>query len=296
MRFEPNINLHITRDGKTYKTPIVEVKNLNSFKALTGTIAYEITRQYEKWLGDGDYTIEKHPKENRGYDDDRGITLFQRSKEEAHDYRYFPDPDLPPVRIDDAWRERLRSSIGELPLARKSRYIESFSLSENDAEILTQDVAIGDLLDGAISAGAEAKQCVKFLLGKASAIANERGCNIAEIGLTVSNLAELAKMVSAGEINATAGDKIFTLMIESDDSPKQIAKAQNLLAVSDAGQIAQWVDHAIAANAQAAEDVRSGGKKQKRAFGFLTGQVMQQSKGAAVPAEVQRLLREKFGM
>ena len=296
MRFEPNVNLHITRGGTTYKTPICEVKNLNSFRALERTVAYEIERQYAAWRDDPEgYTIEKRSKENRGYDDHLEQTVFQREKEEAHHYRYFPEPDLVPVVVDEAWRESLRSRIGELPLARRARYVSSYGLDFKEADALTQDAATGDLLDAAIADGAEAKRCVNLLLGRGAAIANERGCAIADIGVTAGQLAGLATMLTAGEVNATAAAKVFDKMISTGASPKEIALSEGLQAITDAGAIEAWVDEAIAANPQAVSDAREGGKKQKKAFGFLMGQVMQKSRGAAQPGEVQRLLREKLG-
>ena len=145
-----------------------------------------------------------------------------------------------------------------------------------------------------VAAGAEPKRVVNLMLGRGAAIANERGCTIAETGVTVEQLSELAKMLSGGKVNATAADKVFEKMIETGGSPAKIAEAEGLLAVSDAGRIGEWVDRAIAENPQAFEDVKAGGKKQKKAFGFLMGQVMQMSRGAASPAEVQKLLREKL--
>ncbi|MFP3936764.1 MAG: Asp-tRNA(Asn)/Glu-tRNA(Gln) amidotransferase subunit GatB [Phycisphaerae bacterium] len=296
MRFEPNINLHITRDGMTCKTPIVEVKNLNSFRALERTVAFEIDRQHAAWREDPDgFTLEKLGKQNRGYDDDREQTVFQREKEEAHDYRYFPEPDLVPVTTEQSWRDSVAGEIGELPLARRKRYVEEYSLPLAEADALTQDSATGDLLDAAVSAGADAKGCVNLLMGRAAALANERNCSIAELGVTGEQLGELVQMQTAGEVNATAAGKVFDLLTESDESPHAIAEREDLLAVTDSGQIEQWVEKVLEENPQAIEDATGGGKKQKKAFGFLTGQVMQLSKGAAQPAEVQRLLREKLG-
>jgi aspartyl-tRNA(Asn)/glutamyl-tRNA(Gln) amidotransferase subunit B len=295
MRFEPNINLHITREGVTYKTPIVEVKNLNSFKSLEGSIAYELRRQYEAWCDDSDYVIEKCGKQNRGYDVDSGQTVFQRGKEEAHDYRYFPDPDLVPVLVSDEWRESIQTTIGELPLARRARYTDAFGMTFKEADALTQDAATGDLLDAAITTGAPAKRCVNLLLSRGAALANEQDCSIAAIGLSTEQLAELATMLDAGDINATSAAKVFDKMIETGESPKSVAEAEGLLAVKDTGAIEAWVDEAIAENPQAVDDVNAGGKKQKKAFGFLTGQVMQKSKGAAPPADVQALLQQKLG-
>ena len=296
MRFEPNINLHITRGGQTFKTPIVEVKNLNSFRSLERTVAYEIGRQYDEWQADpAGFVMQKRGKQNRGFDDVRGITVFQREKEEAHDYRYFPEPDLVPVVVDEAWRNRVEATIGELPLARRARYMPALGLTFKEADALTQDAATGDLLDAAVAAGAEAKRCVNLLLSRGAAIANERNCSIAEIGLTARQLTELAKMLEEGQINATAAAKIFDKLVAGEGSAADIAKKEGLLAISDASAIEAWVDQAIAANPQAAADVREGGKKQKKAFGFMMGQVMQLSGGAATPAQVQRLLQAKLG-
>ncbi|MFW5840087.1 MAG: Asp-tRNA(Asn)/Glu-tRNA(Gln) amidotransferase subunit GatB [Planctomycetota bacterium] len=295
MRFEPNINLHIIHQGAVYKTPIVEVKNLNSFRALEAACRFEIDRQYDAWQADHDYTLEKHGKQNRGFDDARGITVFQRGKEEAHDYRYFPDPDLVPVLIDDAWRQRVAASIGELPLARRKRFIDAYGLSFKDADALTQDPATGDLLDRAVGAGAMPNRVCNFLLGQIAAQANTRNCSLAEVGVSAEQLAELARMTDEGKVNATAAGKILEILIESGGNPSQIAQAEGLLAMRDLGQIETWVDEAIAANPQAVQQVKEGGKKQKKAFGFLTGQVMQKSRGTAPPAEVQKLLQSKLG-
>jgi len=285
MRFEPNINLHITWGGKTRKTPIVEVKNLNSFRALERTVAFEIERQYAEWQADPEgYTLEKLGKQNRGYDDGLGQTVFQREKEEAHDYRYFPEPDLAPVVVDEAWREEIRSGIGR-----------EYGLTFREADALTQDAPTGDLLDAAAAGGAEPKRCANLLLGRGAAIANERGCTIAQVGITAAQLTDLAKMLCAGEISATAAAKLFDKLITTGGTPRDLAEAEGLLAVTEAAAIETWVDEAIAANPQAVAEVRAGGKKQKKAFGFLMGQVMQRSKGAAQPGEVQKRLRQKLG-
>ena len=153
----------------------------------------------------------------------------------------------------------------------------------------------GDLLDAAITAGTEPKRCVNLLLGRGAALANERNCTIAEIGITPEQLAQLGKMISDGEVNATAAEKIFVKMIETHQDPRTIAESEDLLAVTDSDQIEAWVVEAISANPDAVRDASQGGKKEKRAFGFLMGQVMQRSHGAAVPSEVQRLLKQKLG-
>ena len=295
MRFEPNINLHITRDGKTYKTPVVEVKNLNSFRSLEGAVEYEFKRQYDEWQNDPDgVSLEKLGKQNRGYDDAKGVTVFQREKEDAHDYRYLPDPDLPAVIVDDAWRERLSNEIGELPLARRARYMQQYELNFKDSDALTQDAGTGDILDASVKGGAEPRRCANLLLGRGGAIANERECTIAKIGITAAQLTELAKMMTDGHVNATAANKVFDIMINTGGLPRQIAQTEGLLTIKDTNQIQQWVDEAIAKNPQTVEIIKEGGKKKEKSFGFLMGQVMQASGGAAPPKEVQKLLREKL--
>jgi aspartyl-tRNA(Asn)/glutamyl-tRNA(Gln) amidotransferase subunit B len=296
MRFEPNINLHIERDGRTYKTPIIEVKNLNSFRSLEGAVEFEIRRQYEQFQADPEgFSLEKLGKQNRGFDVDRQQTVFQRDKEEAHDYRYFPDPDLPAVVVDDAWRDSIASQIGELPLARRQRYIDEMGLTDEQADALTQDSPTGDLLDQAVADGADAPQAAKLLMSRGAALANEAQCTIAEIGITAGQLAGLVKMLTAEKINATAAATLFDALAESDETPEALAESKGLLAVTDTGQLEAWIDDALAANPQAVEIYQSGDKKAAKSFGFLIGQVMQASRGAAPPAEVTRLLKEKLG-
>ena len=298
MRFEPNINLHITRDGKTYKTPIIEVKNLNSFRALQNSVAFEIERQYAEWEADRDgFTLEKLGKQNRGYDETRAQTVYQREKEEAHDYRYLPDPDLAPVVVDEKWRNRISGEIGELPLGRRARYMKEYRLNFKDADALTQDAPSGDLFESAVKLGATPKRCANLLLGPGAAGANRQGGTIEEASPSNVQLFDLTSMMDNGEVNATAGEKIFTILSDTRDRttpPRQIAQAEGLLAVKDIGRIEKWVDEAIAANPDTVGEIKAGGKKQKKAFGFLMGQVMQASKGAALPADVQKLLRQKL--
>jgi aspartyl-tRNA(Asn)/glutamyl-tRNA(Gln) amidotransferase subunit B len=296
MRFEPNINLHIQRGGQTYKTPIVEVKNLNSFRSLEGAVAFEIARQYEQWQADPEgFSLKNLGKQNRGYDVDRERTVFQREKEEAHDYRYFPDPDLPAVIVSEELRTKLRSEIPELPLARRSRFIEQLGLSFVDADALTQDRAGSDLFDRAVELGGDAKRCVNLLLGRGAALAKEREVSLAELGVSAEMLAELATMLAEGTVNATAGETIFVKMVETGETPGKIAKDEGLETVQDTAQLEAWIDEAIANHAPAVEEVRSGGKKADKSFNFLVGQVMRASRGAAPPRDVQRLLREKIG-
>ncbi|MHC4106161.1 MAG: Asp-tRNA(Asn)/Glu-tRNA(Gln) amidotransferase subunit GatB, partial [Planctomycetota bacterium] len=156
MRFEPNINLIITKDGAEYKTPIVEIKNLNSFRALERSVDYEERRQLDEFLETG-LTMEMGNKTTRGWDDEKEITVLQREKEEAHDYRYFPDPDLVPVKLTPQWLADIKGRLCELPIKRQLRYVEQYKLSDYDAGVLTADRSTSDLFDEAVKAGADPK-------------------------------------------------------------------------------------------------------------------------------------------
>ena len=297
MRFEPNINIHVTRAGVTYRTPIVEVKNLNSFRALERTIEYEIDRHYDEWLEDPEgFSLDRLGKQNRGFDVERGATVFQREKEEAHDYRYFPEPDLVPVVVGPEWRDRIRRDVGELPVQRAIRYAERYGFSEQEVNLLTQDRATGDLFDRALEAGGDPKRCVNLLMGRGASLANQRGCSVSDLDLDPRGLAELSNLLAEGRIVSTTASKLFDRMLEESRSPLEIAQEDNLLVQTDRGALEKWVREAVAENPQARQDVLSSGNKQKKAFGYLMGQIMRKSRGTAPPQEAQRLLTEALGI
>ena len=294
MRFEPNVNLHIIKDGKEYKTPITEVKNLNSFRALEESVNYEHSRQLEEFLATGK-TMEMGNKSTRGWDADRGVTVLQREKEEAHDYRYFPDPDLLPVKLTDEWIEDMRSKLCELPLQKQFRYVKEFKLSEYDAGVLTAERAVAELFEGAVEQGGEPKRVCNIISQAGLKLANEAGRSMAELNIDAEGVAAIAKMVEANEINAGAAGAILAEMTKTDKSAKAIAEELNLIQKSDASELEGLVDAVIAENPQAVDDVKSGGKKSKAARGFLMGKVMQKAKGQANPKIVSQILAKKFG-
>ena len=294
MRFEPNINVAIEYDGREYRTPICEVKNLNSFRAVRDAIAYEIERHVNDWMANHDYVIGKSPKENRGWDDVRGITEFQRGKEEAHDYRYFPDPDLVPVVVDDEWLERLQTSVGELPLERQARMESEYGLTATDAATILNDRATADLFEEAAGSGHPptlGKQFISFW----SAKANERKCTIAQLGIDAARFGELSRITADGLVSATAAASIAGKMLDSPDTPTAIAQREGLIQVRDTGQMQAWVDQAFAANEKAVQDALANPKKKQQARGFLTGQVMKISGGKADPKMVGELIDKKLG-
>ena len=294
MRFEPNINLQIIDDGREYRTPICEVKNLNSFRALERAVAYEEWRQLDEWKRDHDFTLEKLGKQNRGWNDTRNETVFQREKEEAHDYRYFPEPDLVPVQLADDWLEKIKAQVCELPLAVKKRFMQDYDLNDYDAGVLTTDRATAVFFDGAVKAGGSAKRVANLVTQFGLKTAHQRDCRVNELGVTIKQVAQLAQLVEEGAVSASAAITIFEKMLTDDNDPKTIAEKHSLIQQSDAGALEAIVDEVIAANSQAVEEVKSGGKKAKKARGFLMGRIMQKTKGQANPKIAGELLDEKL--
>jgi len=293
MRFEPNVNLLITKDGKEYKTPITEIKNLNSFRALERSIDYEIQRQLDEFLEAG-RVMEMGSKTTRGWDDDREVTILQRVKEEAHDYRYFPEPDLVPVELALEWLEDIRKRLCELPLEKQMRYVKQYKLSDYDAGVLTAERSTAEFFEQTVAKGGEPKRACNLLTQVGLKLANEAGCTLAELGPTAENVAELAKTIDAGTVSATAANTIMQEMANTGKAAQIIAEELDLLQKSDAGELEQIVNQVLAENPQAVEDVTSGGKKSKKARGFLLGQVMQKTKGRANPKVVSKILDEKL--
>ena len=294
MRFEPNINLAITKDGTEYRTPIVEVKNLNSFRALERSVNHEEHRQLDEFLDTGT-VIEMGNKTTRGWDDEREVTVLQREKEEAHDYRYFPEPDLVPVELTPEWLAEIRSRLCELPLKRQMRYVREYQLSDYDAGVLTADRSTADFFDEAVKAGGEPKRVCNVLTQTGLRIANERGCRVNELGITSQNVARLAGMIEADTISAGSAATIFEAMAETGKEPEVLAEELNLIQKSDAGELERIVEQVLTENPGAVEDVTSGGKRSKKARGFLLGQVMQKTKGQANPKVVSEILAKKLG-
>lgn len=294
MRFEPNINLVITKDAQDYKTPIVEVKNLNSFRALERSVDYEIQRQLDEFLETGK-TIETGNKSTRGWDDDKEVTVLQREKEEAPDYRYFPDPDLVPVEFTNEWLDDIRSGLCELPIKRQTRYVNEYKLSDYDAGVLTAERPTAEFFEGAVAAGGNPKRVCNLLTQTGLKIANERGCSVGDLGITTQNVAQLAGLIELGTISAGSSVPIFEKMVETGKEAEVLAEELNLIQKSDAGELETIVDQVLAENPKAVDDVKSSGKKSKKAQGFLLGQVMQKTKGQANPKVVSQILAKKLG-
>lgn len=298
MRFEPNINVELAlADGRTVRTPVVEVKNLNSFKALRGAIEYEAREQPRRWLEDG-REMGPGEKTTRGWDDAAGRTVVQREKEDAHDYRYFPDPDLPPVTVDDAWREAVRSRLGESPLARLRRYVEVAGLAAKEAFALLDEPgtcrfyeAVGAaLVARGLDAGRAGKVAANWVLGACAARANARGLLPHEAGLTPETLAALAKLREDGGVNNQGAQALFDRLCDEPGDPESLAKAMGLLVVRDDAAMDRWIDAAFAAHPKAAEDLRAGNAA---AAGRLIGEVMKLAAGAADAKAVREAILKR---
>ncbi|MEM1184497.1 MAG: Asp-tRNA(Asn)/Glu-tRNA(Gln) amidotransferase subunit GatB [Planctomycetota bacterium] len=302
MRFEPNVNCELTlADGRTVRTPIVEVKNLNSFRAVKGAIEYERREQPGRWREDG-REMGPGAKTTRGWDDAKGVTTPQREKEDSDDYRYFPDPDLPPLRIENAWRDKAWSAVGELPQARIKRYIDRLEIGAIEATQLADERPLGDLFDGAVDSAVEsglarpvaAKAVVNLLLQHGARLANEQNVEIHALGIDEPGLAGIASLREGGKLSAARAGDLFEKLCADDykgRDPESVAEYEGWLTVSDTGQLGAWCDEVIAANDKIVEQIR-GGKQQ--AVGRLIGEVMKKSGGSADAAAVRAMLLEKI--
>ncbi len=300
MRFEPNINCVLTmKDGRTVTTPIVEVKNLNSFRSVAGAIRHELRQQPSRWVETGE---EHGPamKSTRGWDDAKEATFLQRSKEDALDYRYFPDPDLVPVVVDSAWKKSVRECLPTLPVERATRYRDGLGLADRDAQQIAFDRGMADLFDGAVEAAASsgidraeaAKLAANLVVQGLGRIANERETSVAALGLDAAKIGEVVVLRQSNEISGNGAEKILELLIGSGDTPRAIAERENLLQVTDTGALEGWADEVIAAFPEIADQIR-GGKQQ--AIGRLIGEVMKRSGGQADAKAVREILLAKLG-
>jgi aspartyl-tRNA(Asn)/glutamyl-tRNA(Gln) amidotransferase subunit B len=287
MRFEPNINVHITdQDGNVHKTAITEIKNLNSFGVLEKATAYEVQRQIQQWEDTGSLGR----KSTYGWDEATQTTFLQREKEEANDYRYFPDPDLVPVEVDDAWLAELKTQIGELPAARRKRYVDALGLPPADAAILAGDRATGDFYEDAVKAGGDAKRVSNLILSHGRRLANEKNTALAGIGIAASRFAEVASLIDANKISASSAGPIFDKLAQGDAAVEKLAGELGLIQVSDTGAIDAAIDAMIAANPKPLQDYKAG---KQSAMGALVGMVMKNGKGLN-PKMVQEALKKKL--
>lgn len=263
-----------------------EIKNINSFKGVERAIEYEAMRQAEL-LEDGGKVVQ----ETRTWDEKEGVTKSMRTKEEANDYRYFPEPDLVPFTVSDEYIENIRKSLPELPDARKERYMKEFGLSSEDAVFMTNDKDTADYFEAAVAADADPKAAVNWLMGEFASQLSTEGIEIAKAPVSAENLAGLLKLISKGTISGKIAKKVFATMWKEGGNPEEIVKAQGLVQISDTAELSKLVDEVVGKNPKAVEDFKAGKKK---AVGALVGQIMKATKGKANPRVINELLNKKL--
>jgi aspartyl-tRNA(Asn)/glutamyl-tRNA(Gln) amidotransferase subunit B len=285
-------NVSVRPVGETRLGVKTEIKNMNSFKAVQRALEYEAARQIAL-LQKG----EKILQETRGWVEYKGITVSQRSKEQAHDYRYFPEPDLPPLVLSDEWIEGVRAKMPELPDAKRQRFIEHYSLSAYDADVLTSERALADYFEQAAAEATQgtlptrAKAVANWITGDLARLLNAAARDITACPVTPTGLAKLVDLVAAERISGAQAKEVLEKSFASGKQPAEIVEAEGIAQISDQGELESMIDDVIAANPKAVEDFQRG---KESSVTFLIGQVMKRSAGRAKPALVRPMLLEKL--
>lgn len=288
MRFEPNINVHITdQNGDVHKTAITEIKNLNSFSVLQRATDFEVQRQINQWIDTG----LPGRKSTFGWDESSESTFFQRFKEGESDYRYFPDPDLLPVEVSDGWLTELKSQVGELPAARRKRYVSDIGLTPADAATLAGDRATGDFYEAVVATGADPKRVGNLVINSLATLANKAAKPVSSLGIAPQRVGELAKLIDANTVAASTALPIFESLLNGDAAIETIAKNLGLVQVSDTSAIDSAIDAMLATNPKPLADYKAG---KQQALGGLVGLVMKNGKGLNAKL-VQERLKAKLG-
>jgi aspartyl-tRNA(Asn)/glutamyl-tRNA(Gln) amidotransferase subunit B len=261
-----------------------EVKNLNSFRYVQKALEYEIERQTELVSSGG-----RVEQETRLWDVAAGRTVSMRSKEEAHDYRYFPEPDLPPLEVDSAWVEEIRKSLAELPEARRQRFVTQYALPEYDAGVLTQSPALADYFEATAALVGNPKAASNWVMGELTRKTNELGVGISEVPLTPAALAGLIRLVDSGTISGPIAKDVFEKMYASGRAAEDIVNAEGLARIDDVGALTAQIEEVLRTNEKAVGQYREG---KTQTFGFLVGQVIKATGGKANPALVKDLLKK----
>lgn len=284
--FRCDANVSVMPVGAEQFGTRAEIKNVNSFKFVKQAIEYEIERQIDL-IEDGGTVVQ----ETRLFDPNNGKTRSMRSKEEAHDYRYFPDPDLVPLVIDDEWISRTRAELPELPEQKKQRFMTQFALPEYDAEVLTASRTLAEYYEECVACHQNAKSVSNWVMGEITRGLNDSGLSINQCPIAPQRLGELLGLIDNGTISGKIAKTVFDEMWKCDKSPKTIVEEKGLLQVSDSGAIEAIIDEILTREAGQVAEYRGGKDK---LFGFFVGQVMKASKGKANPAVVNELLLAKL--
>ncbi|CAI3393447.1 Asp-tRNA(Asn)/Glu-tRNA(Gln) amidotransferase subunit GatB [Enterococcus cecorum] len=285
MRCDANISLRPY--GQEEFGTKTELKNLNSMTFVKKGLAYEEKRQAKVLLSGGEIKQETHR-----FDEKTNTTILMRVKEGSSDYRYFPEPDIPRFEIDDAWIERVRQSLPEMPAKRRERYINELELPEYDAMVLTQTKEMSDFFDATIENGADAKLASNWLMGEVSAYLNSEKLELNQSKLTPESLASMIQLIVDGTISSKIAKKVFQELMKNGGDPKVIVKEKGLIQLSDPAQLLPIINEVLDNNAQSIEDFKNG---KDRAVGFLVGQIMKATKGQANPGVVNQLLKQELG-
>ena len=277
-------NVSVRPAGETKLGVKAEVKNLNSFRHVQRALEFEIDRQARVLASGG-----RVEQETRLWDTASGRTVSMRSKEEAHDYRYFPEPDLPPLQVEAATIAQICGEVAELPEARRRRFVAQYGLPDYDATLLTQSPAIGDYFEPAAAAAGNAKAASNWIMGELTRKLNELGVDITQAAITPAALAGLIRLVDSGTISGPIAKDVFERMYDSGRSAAEIVEAEGLARIDDESAIAAAVQTVLNAHADAVAQFRAG---KQQTFGFLVGQVMKAMKGKANPPLVNKLVRD----
>lgn len=281
-----DINVSVRPVGQEEFGTRTEMKNVSSFSAAVRAIEYESKRQIEEITAGN-----KIVQETRRWDDAKGISIAMRSKEEAQDYRYFPEPDLVPIIVDDQWIENIRQSIPELPAQRKERYINEGGLTEYDAGQITLSIHLADYLDECMKCGAKGKLASNWILSDISRLLNENNMEPSQIPIPAEYLAKLIAIIEDGTISNNAGKKVVEELFVNPRDPEIIVKEKGLVQISDEGELLKIVVEIIDNNPQSVADYKGG---KDRAIGFLVGQTMRATKGQGNPQMLNKLIKEEL--
>ena len=284
LRCDANISLRPVGQEK-FGTK-AELKNLNSFNFVRKGIEYEAKRQEEVVRAGGEIQ-----QETRRYDESTNTTLLMRVKEGSEDYRYFPEPDLTDLYIDEEWKARIAAEIPELPDSRQKRYTEEWGLPAYDAAVLTVVKETADFFEATVAAGADPKQASNWIMGELSAYLNSEQKELADVALTPEGLAGMIKLITDGTISSKIAKKVFKELVEKGGSAEKIVKDQGLVQISDEGALLTVIAEVLDANPQSIDDFKNGKEK---AIGFLVGQIMKATKGQANPPLVNKLLQQEI--
>lgn len=283
--FRCDANVSVRKKGEPLGTR-TEIKNVNSFKFVEQAINYEVERQIDL-LESG----KKITQETRLYDPDKDETRSMRSKEEANDYRYFPDPDLLPVLVEDSWIDSMRQKLPELPEAKQKRYIQDYALSAYDAQLLTQSLALSQYFEAMLKQGADAKLATNWINGELAAKLNKAELEIAQSPISAERLAGLLVRITDNTLSSKLAKEVFEFMFDSDKTADQIIEEKGMKQVTDMSAIEAWVDEVLSKNPSQIEAYKNG---QTKMLGFFVGQIMKLSGGKANPAAINELVTKRL--